>query len=485
MPRSQLPIPLGFYTSESLPFSAQRCVNWIPIVAENDALNNKALFQAPGIKQLADLKVNNGRGGQVVKEVPYFINGNSLLSVSATGVVTNRGKIPGSGRVSMANNGKFLVVVIPGVSAFVFNNVDDTLKQITDTDFRVSDTVVFKDGFFVFSASAGDVFFNSALNDPFAYDALDFGSAEINPDKIVALHVNHNELFVAGLDTIELQQTIGGSGFPFQRINGANIQKGVKAKFSLIEFDNTFCFVGGGLNERSAIWKVTGSSSVQKISTNAIDKEIQKFTDDEVSKSFAMTYSEHGQFFAIFTFESTIISSRTFVYNATASALSGGSVWFELQSGVTDNRWQVASILSAHGKLLVSDLTRSLIGELDKDTINYYGDPIFRSMTTKPFENIGVSFFAGEFEATFESGVGLTTGQGADPQVRMDFSDDGGRTFSSEFSRSIGKIGEYNHRSIWRRQGRFPVSRTIRLTITDPVKANLLRLAATAETGTQ
>ena len=485
MPRSQLPIPLGFYTSESLPFSAQRCVNWIPIIAENDALNNKALFQVSGIKQFSDLKVNKGRGGQVVKEVPYFINGNSLFSVSVTGTATNRGTIPGSGRVSVANNGKFLVIVIPGVSAFAFNNVDNTLKQITSANFRVPDTVAFKDGFFAFSASAGDVFFNSALNDPFTYDALDFGSAEINPDKIVALHINHNELFVAGTETIELFQNIGGSGFPFQRINGANIQKGVKAKFSLIEFDNTFCFVGGGLNERAAIWKVTGSSSVQKISTNAIDKEIQKFTDDEVSKSFAMTYSEHGQFFAIFTFESTVTPSRTFVYNATASALSGRSVWFELQSGVTDNSWQVASILSAHGKLLVSDLTSSLIGELDKDTFDYYGDPIFRSMATKPFEQNGTAIFAGEFEATFESGTGLTTGQGLDPIVRMDFSDNGGRAFSSEFSRSIGKIGEYNHRSIWRRQGRFPVSRTIRLTITDPVRANLLKLAATPELGVQ
>jgi hypothetical protein len=106
-------------------------------------------------------------------------------------------------------------------------------------------------------------------------------------------------------------------------------------------------------------------------------------------------------------------------------------------------------------------------------------------MTSSPFGQSLKVIFAGEFEATFESGTGLTSGQGSDPTVRMSFSDNGGRTFSSEFSRSLGKIGEYEHRSIWRRQGRIPVSRMIRLTITDPVVANLLRMASTAEVGTK
>ena len=212
MARISIPIPLGFYTSESLPFSAQRCVNWIPVIPESQSLNNRALFQAPGLKEFADGLVPGGRGGQEMKGVPYFINGNSLISVSSIGVITNHGTIPGSGRVSLANNGQFLVIVIPGVSAFVFDNVASTITQITDVDFILSDTVVFKDGFFVFSASDGSSFFHSELNDPFSFDALDFGSAEINPDRIVALHVNHNELFVTGSETIFVYFT-NKSGF--------------------------------------------------------------------------------------------------------------------------------------------------------------------------------------------------------------------------------------------------------------------------------
>lgn len=485
MPRVPLPLGFSFYQSESKPFSSQRCVNWIPTVAEGGALNSIALLQPSGLKQVVDSLVAGNRGGQALSEVPFFVNGNSLISVSSSSVVTNHGTIDGSGRVSLANNGQYLVIVVPGGKAYAFNNVDNSLNQITDTDFRASDTVVFKDGYFVFSASDGSVFFNSALNDPFTYDALDFGTAEINPDKITALHVNHNELFVGGSETIELFQNIGGAGFPFQRIPGANIQKGVHAKFSLIEFDNTFCFVGGGLNEESAVWKVTGSSSAQKISTDAIDKEIQKFNKAEIEKSFSMTKTERGQFLAYFTFESERIPSRTFVYNATATTLLGQRVWFEAQTGVTDNSFRVWSIVSAYGKLLCGDKDTGIIGEFDDDTLTYYGEPIFRQMVTAPFSENGLPIFAGEFEATFESGVGLTTGQGSDPIVRMDKSDDGGRTFNSETRRTIGKIGEYGQRSIWRRQGRFPASRSVRLTITDPVRANLIKLAATPELGSQ
>lgn len=484
MPRVPLPLGFTFYQSESLPFSSQRCINWIPVVAESAALDTRALFQPPGLKVFKDINIAGNRGGMEMKGVPYFVNGNSLISLSSAGVVTNHGTIEGSGRVSLANNRQFLVIVVPGGKSYAFNNVSNTLTQITDVDFRTSDYVVFFDSFFVFAASDGSVFFNSALNDPFTYDALDFGSAEINPDRIVALHVNHNELFVPGGETIELFDNVGGAGFPFQRVEGANIQKGVHAKFSLIEFDNTFCFAGGGRNEKTAIWKATGSSSSTKISTDAIDKEIQKFTREEIADAFALTYARHGQFLAIFTFESQRIPSRTFFYNATASVLLGQHVWGEFQDGVTkDDRFRMQSIVSAYGKLLVGDSTTGIIGELDDKTFTYYGTPILRRMQTAPFSQNGTEVYAGEFEATFESGVGLTNGIA--PQVRLARSDNGSRKFGFETARSIGKIGEFGQRAVWNRQGSFPVSRVIQLTVTDPVRANLIRLAATPELGSQ
>ena len=150
---ARLPLPLGFsfYQSESAPFSSQRCVNWIPVVAEGAALNTRALFQPPGLKQNVDSGLAGNRGSLSMKEISYFVNANSLITVSSSSVVTNHGTIAGSGRVSLATNGQYLVIVVPGGNAYAYNNVALTLTQITDPDFRASDTVVFKDGYFVFS----------------------------------------------------------------------------------------------------------------------------------------------------------------------------------------------------------------------------------------------------------------------------------------------------------------------------------------------
>lgn len=64
--------------------------------------------------------------------------------------------------------------------------------------------------------------------------------------------------------------------------------------------------------------------------------------------------------------------------------------------------------------------------------------------------------------------------QGADPQVMLSVSDDGGRTFSAlQKWRSLGEQGEYLKRLRWLKMGMFR-QRQIRLEITDPVRRNIV-----------
>lgn len=485
MPRISLPIPLGFYQSESKPLSSQRCINWVPTVPEGEALNNRALMQPSGLTEFANHGLGACRGAWVMKEIPYFVVGNNLISLSESGVITNHGAINGTVRVSMADNGTNLVIVVPGGDAYAFDNSSDTLTKITDPDFQTSDSVSFYRGFFVFTTTDGKQLFVSNLNAPLTFDALDFGSAEGDPDRIVTQIVDHDELSIIGSKTTEVFRNVGGADFPLQIIPGAFTQKGAHTKYGVVKFDNTYMFIGGGENELTGIWRQSSSSSAVKVSTDAIDNAIQQFTKDEIANAFTMTFSKKGQFFALFTFNSSRIPGKTFVYNGTASALAGFSVWFELQSGMADAHWRVNAIVKAYGKLLCGDFENGLIGELVDGVYTEYGAAVKRQAALKPLSQDGIKVFAGELEADFEAGVGLTVGQGSNPVVIMDFSDDGGRVFSNEFKRFIGKIGEYGHETVWNRQGRFPNARVIRFTVTDPVKANLIRIAATPELGDQ
>lgn len=482
MPRVPLPIPLGSYQADSPTQSIRRVINWIPVAAQGEALNGRSLLQPSGISQVIDTSLGVCRGGHVMSGIRYFINGNSLISLDANDALTNHGTITGSVRVQMADNGAILVIVVPGGDAYTFDTTSNTLTQIIDPDFQVSDSVQFYRGFFVFTTTDGKQLFVSNLNQPLVFDALDFGSAEGDPDRIVTQIVDHDELSIIGSETTEVFKNIGGADFPLQIINGAFTQKGAHSKYGAIKFDNTYLFIGGGENELTAIWRQTSSSQATKLSDDTIDSQIQKFTKEEIAEAFTMSFSKKGQFFAIFSFNSTRIPGKTLVYNGTASAYAGFPVWFELQTGLDDAAWRVNAIVKANGKLYVGDAIDGRIGLLDDSVLTEYGETIMRQAAFQPFSSNGTVVFAGELEATFQSGVGLTIGQGSNPQVIYDYTDNN-QVWSNEFKRSIGAIGEYGHETVWNRQGRVPSIRTIRFTVTEPVVANLIRVAATPELG--
>lgn len=490
MPQTPLNIFTGFYESESQSFNSQRCINMIPVIPQASSLNDRALFGSDGLTEKTELTGVN-RGSILANGIAYFVNGSSLWSIDSSYASVELGTVAGVVRVSMATNTTIdertkIVIVVPGIASYVYDSSLGTVVAISDPDFLMSDTVSFKDSYYVFTSSDGLQAFNSAPNDPTSFDALDRFTAEVNPDSIVASIVNHNELYIMGEVTGELFQINPNviDGTPFQRVPGGTVEKGLHGKFAIAEFDNSFVFAGGGKNEKTSIWKLTGSASAAKISTSAIDSEIQKFNKEEISESFAIPWSQRGQTFVSFTFESSRIPSRTFIYNATTSALSGVSTWHELQSGVNvDNRWRVQSIVHAHGELLVGDSITGKIGALDRDAFTEYGEPILRQVTSQPYRVLDKSQFLDNLEIVMEKGVGLTSGFGSDPKIRMKFSNTGTKEWTSEFSRSFGKIGEWDRRTVWRRQGRASTNRTLSFIMTDPVRCNILGCNLNDEVG--
>lgn len=479
-----IPIATGFYEDESRPIASQQCINWVPVVPETNALSGAQLKGTEGLTLFATNGSNNNRGAHVMNSIAFFVNGNSLFRVNSDGTSNDLGTISGIGRVSMADNGTQLCIVVPGSTGYIFTESPDTLTEITDPDFfslGPSNQVEYKDSFFIHIAS--DKFFISALNDGLVYGALDFGTAEVDPDDNTAVHVNRNILYIGGNETIEPFQNIGGAGFPFQRIQGGVIQKGIKAKFSVVDYDNSFVFLGGGTNEQPAIWRFTGSSAV-KISTQAIDNVIGNETDAALEAVFATTHAVDGRYFVCFHFSTT-----TFCYDATASASLQKPVWHERQSRDPQgsaNRWRAVSVIKAYGRILVGDRFSGRVGVLDKDATTEYGTLIDRDVTTGPLQNNGLSFFISKIEATTQSGVGNTIDPGQDPLITLSISKDGGNTFGNEKARSLGKKGEYNRRQIWRKTGgRIPRFAMIKLSVSDPVTPVIIKLEANIESGVE
>jgi hypothetical protein len=403
--------------------------------------------------------------------VPYYVLGSTLYSLDLTQdaegdpvyTLNSKGTITGMGRVSMADNGTQLVIQVPGGTGYVFDGT--TLAAITDTDFTANGNpqyVSFIDGYFVFSTDSKK-FIASDVNDGTSYDPLYFGTAEADPDDIVAPFVFSNQLIMFGSETHEVFQNIGGTAFPFQRLPGAVNDVGLVAPLSLQKFRTGFMFLGAGEYEDAAFYFSTGSRP-ERVSTEPIDNAVQAMSRSEQEGCHSWSYSKDGHDFVGFQF-----ATRTFVYDVTTGA------WHERKSTVSGVQisYRIESVVQAYGLTICGDAYDGRIGKLDNDVYTEYGSQITREVSFLPLVAQAENIFVTAFEVTPESGTGNDDVE--DPQIEMRLSRDG-QTWTDWTSRSIGKIGEYNQRCVWRRLGRMPRLAVFALRCTDKAKAKILRV---------
>lgn len=482
MARIELPLAFGFYVSLSAPLLNKRIVNMRVDVPQASAATQTALLQTPGISQFGTVGGGNSRGVLVFNDgTPFRVIGNTLYSLDPAGTSTSHGTISGVKDVSMTTNGINIAIQDPQGDSYFFTpstGILETNNGAAFLSFGQAETVAFKDGFYVYTTSK--IFFSSSVkttNDGKNFNALDFADAEISPDRIIKVHNNHNQLYIFGETTTEIYQTIVTSGFPFQRIPNANMQKGCIAPNTVVDFDNGFLFMGGDKGELPAVWKGRGSSFT-KISDSSIDQLLHKETTENLEAAKIWVYAKNGAYYAVLT-----VGDATYVYDATASSLIGSPQWHQRQTGVGngDNyfKWRAIHGALAFGEIQVGDDRSGKIGILDDEIFTEYGDPIERVISTKPFVLKSDQIFSDEVELFMETGVGNE--DDPDPQLRLDYSDNGGKTYTSEISRSMGRVGEFQTRVLWDRMGQIQISRELRWKTTAPVRVSIYALFANAE----
>jgi hypothetical protein len=478
MTETPLPLTNGFYVSRSKPISAQQCSNMY-VQAIQSGMAPEALFGTPGLTQLTTTggRKHANRGSRVMGGIPYFVQGGWLYSLDRTvsGDIETfstalLGNISGSGRVSMADNGTQLMILVPGGTGYIYT-VAGGLVQITDADFDANGNpqyVVYIDGYFVCTTDSKK-FIVSALNDGMSWNALDFGSAEADPDDIVAPLVHRNQLFIGGSETIEAFQNIGGTDFPFQRVQGFVMDSGIDAPLSIVNAHGTFYCIGGDVNETPQIMAFDGSRMVP-ISSDGIDLILQDLSPEELGQVYGFSYSDEGA-----RFVGWVLPDTCLVYEKTTQK------WHERKSqvttidGVGNSRWRVQSLVTAYNRVIVADYLDGRIGVLSPDTYTDYGTEILRDVATMPFSNNSKSISFPWIELTVESGVGNAAAP--DPKITMTRSLDG-KTWTAPRIRSLGRLGEYGHRVMWRRNGRAERFEIFRFQMSDPVRPVFIKLEA-------
>jgi hypothetical protein len=297
----------------------------------------------------------------------------------------------------------------------------------------------------------------------------------------MSLIVDRRQVYLLGETTTEVWTDVGNviSGittFPFQRVPGTSSQSGIGAKFSLARFADSFVCVCKDTRGDSTIEMMVGYQW-QKISTHAVE---QTLTDVVTSDAIAYTYQIEGHEMYVVTFPS-IGNGLTWVYDNSTKAWHK---WLSWDNGQYYRHRSNCGALFAN-MYIVGDYENGKLYSIENAVYTEDGATIRRlrravhlvsDFQREYFDELQLQFQPGvglsntppyeSEELTTESGLILITQSGEilgtnaylgsagyNPQAMLRWSNDGGSTWSNEHWTSIGKIGRYQNRAIWRRLG--------------------------------
>lgn len=418
------------------------------------------IIGTPGLKLFGTFGTGPIRGAIYVSQLDrlFVVSGNELYVVSSDASSTMIGVIPGGGLVSLCNN-QTQIAITTNLGLYVATLVSVT--QATDgsgnPDVNYYTSATYQDGYGIFTKHDTDEFYISNIDDMTVIDPLDFSTADTFADNGKGCVSDHRELLVFGADTIEAYSNTGNAYFPFERIPGNFHELGCKSGASISKALNRVfwhCSDGG-------IWQIAGNQP-EKISTPGIDEWIRSRTTPDESSSFV--YGQDGAMFYGLNW-----SNGTIVYD-----ISTG-LWHERES-YEKMRWRADVVVRAFGQDLAGDYETGNIYVIDlsthgEETIAGTHQPIVVSMQPPPIDGGGNRVSMTEIILDCE--MGTIADPTADPQWVLKWSDDGGKTWSSEVWRTAGLSGEYMRQARWNGLGQCR-RRTYQLSNSDVMSRTIL-----------
>ena len=533
------PILGSTYVARSVNAADARMVNLFPEIVPEAGKEPAFQTRAPGLNLLNTNGTGTIRGLWAFSSsdsTAFVVSGTQLYRITTAYVPTLIGTIAGTGPVSMADNGTQLFIAANGPS-YIYNNVTNAFGQITDPDFPGAVTVAYLDGYFVFNEPNSQKMWITALLDGTSIDPLEFASTEGSPDGLVAVIANFREVWAFGTNSIEVWSDTGATDFPLQRIPGAFNELGCAAPYSIAKMDNGLFWLGRDRRGQGIVYRANGYAG-QRISTHAVEWQIQQYSD--LSDAVAYTYQQDGHSFYVLIFPTANTTwvydvatqawheragwdngmftrhrsncQMSFGNNVIVGDYQNGNIYsFDLED-YSDNgsiqKWLRSWRALPTGQ---NDLKRTAQHSLQLDCetgvgLNLYPAYDAEELTAENGDILIAEYVQNEITAetgevlTTEAGdgfeplvdaaaypvpfvppmmlstVGYPAAPGYDPQVMLRWSDDGGHTYSNEHWVSIGKIGEYYRRAIWRRLGMTMKlrDRVYEVSATDPVKIAIM-----------
>lgn len=449
-------IPLESYEYPSRPLSSKRLLNFYSEVEPSDARTAAALISTGGLSLIRTLgagpimAMNDDLSGR-----QYIVSGSHFYRLSYGDSVGIPFQIDDLGDIGVPDPTPFAVeagvTIAVGVTAAVVCvppraytclHVPGTpLNQIGGDSFPGGASVAYMDGYFAFTNPGNSSeWFISKLLDPTMYDALDFAFSDAVPNVIRRIIGHRGDFWMIGENGFEIWYDSGDQDFPFRRQSGGVINIGCASPDSVCRLDGSVWWVAlDGI-----IYRSQGYSAL-RVSTHAIEAIL----NGNVFGLSALAYIQGGHAFYVLT----TADQRTLAYDCATKT------WHERSSGVDGSGpWRIGSCMITGAVRTFGDTLSGNLYALNPRQADENGTVMMHQIVLPPLWGGTSRAFCNRLEVEMEVGGDLSPGP-----VLLEWSDDGGITYTGSRTMSAGTATQLRQRVYTTRLGSFH-QRVFRLT---------------------
>jgi hypothetical protein len=468
----QISVLSGVYMSSTPDIRVAYPVNMQPVPTEN-GISGGYLRPHDGIVQQSVDVSGVCRGGIYWPKdgKVYRAMGQKLSTVAADGTidrVLNGDLLSDSGPVRFDYSFTHLGIASGG-NFFLWDGITFTHVDTSLVGYVVD--AVWVDGYWFLTN--GESTFVTDLNDPTVINPFQ-GSAEVDPDAIVAVLKVRNEVHVINRSTVEVFDNTGEGLFPFQRIDGAQITRGAVGTRACCVFLDALAFVGGQRGEQPAVW-IGANGQSTKLSTVEVERILRTYSEQQLADLFMETRIGEGHQLLYIH-----LPDRTLVYDAAASQAFERPVWFCLTSSTVGfGPYRGRYFVWAFNRFNVADPLTRRLGYLDREVASHWGELVRWEFSTAIIYNESRGAIVQSLELVAVTGA-IPSTVGATQSLSTSYSLDG-ETWSEDKWINGARVGDRAKRLQWRQQGRLRDRRIQRFRGDSNTRLAVARLEAVVE----
>jgi hypothetical protein len=388
------------------------------------ARDSFVLHRVPGLSAFGTSARTGYRGGIVVAGVLYAgFNGKLEKWTSSGGASSNVGNLTGTKKGFFASNNAATpdkVFVDPDGNIATFTTT--TVTNSFDADLPACNSVTQLDGYFIFTTGSGQIW--ATAQNSTSVDALSFTTDQTSGGLLRGI-TWQGRVIAFGNKASSVWNDAATSPFPLAKVT--TIQRGIAGPYCVAGFEDNFSRGVHFVGDDNKVYRLDGLSPVP-VSPPDLDGLIESVTDKTTIEMSAYISRGHG-------FIEVTCPAWTWVLNTSTG-------WWHEKTLYLGLRSRVAGTVYAFSKWLTGDYSSGNMVEITKSSYLDVDQPIIAEVWSKPIQKFPEQIRVASIWIDMAVGVGIASGTdpiATDPDIEVDWSDDGGQTFSTPRIRKVGR----------------------------------------------